>query len=330
MSPKAAAKHQFYSEMAKLLEAGFGIREAAGMLAGIGLPTAQARWVEQLNQGLNQGKSITDSLDGNQATISDIERSILGAGERGGRLAPAMRHLADYFGMLAAARNETLKSLIHPFIVLHLGVFIGTVPTAMVSGGNSMASGASSFFTTLFVAYALIWLAFIATRALLRTARGNAGIDRLIHRLPLIGKARSSLAMAGFCRVYHTCLLAAIPMRETVRMAAAASQSGMIREAGSRLENTVAEGNPLGPQFVAESAFPKAFARTYSTGEVAGTLDTDLMNWSKHFQNEAEAGARTLATVIPKILYLLILLYAGWKIVGFFNGYYEGLLKELE
>jgi type II secretory pathway component PulF len=241
-----------------------------------------------------------------------------------------MRHLADYFGMLAAARGEMLKSLIHPFIVLHLGVFIGTVPTAMVNGGKSMASGAGSFFTTLLVVYVVIWMAYVGFRALLRAARGNASMDRLLDRLPLVGKARCNLAMAGFCRVYHTCLLASIPMRETVRLAAAASRSGMIRAAGVRLEKTVSEGNPLGPRFVAEPAFPKTFARSYSTGEVAGTLDTDLMTWSRRFQNEAEAGAKTLATVIPKLLYLLILVYAGWKIVGFFNGYYGSLLKELE
>ncbi len=37
MIPQAAQKSLFYSEMSKLLEAGFGIREAAGVMSGIGL-----------------------------------------------------------------------------------------------------------------------------------------------------------------------------------------------------------------------------------------------------------------------------------------------------
>ena len=330
MIPKAAHKQLFYSELAKLLEAGFGIRQAADVMSGTGLPTAQAELLEELHQGLQEGKSIADSLGANQSTVSDLERSIIRAGERGGRLPTAMRHLADYFGMLASARREALRSLVHPILILHLGVFIGTVPTAMVSGGKSPAEIAGGLFATLLVVYAAIFLIYIGIRALLRSARENARIDGTIRRIPMVGKVRNNMAMAGFCKVFHTCLLAGLPMRETVRMAAHASQSGMIRGAGERLQKILADGNPLGPGMMDESAFPKAFARSYSTGEAAGTLDKDLENWAAHFQNEAASGTRTLAAVIPRALYFLILGYVAWKIVAFFDSYYGSLLKELE
>jgi type IV pilus assembly protein PilC len=325
MKSRNASKHLFYSEMAKLLEAGFGIRDAAEVMSATGLPAAQAQLLAEMHQGLMDGKSIADSLGGNPQTVSDLERGIITAGERGGRLATAMRHLADYFGMLATARRETLRGLIHPVIVLHLGVFIGTVPTAMLGGGKTTNQVAIGFFTTLLVAYAAAFLAFLGIRALLRAARHNAGIDRAIGRAPLLGKVRSNLAMAGFCKVYHTCLLAGLPMRDTVRMAAEASQSGMIREAAKHLQKLLSDGNPLGPGMIAESAFPKAFARSYATGEAAGTLDTDLANWSRLFQNDAEAGLKMLATVLPKIMYFLMLIYVGWKIVGFYANYAEML-----
>jgi type II secretory pathway component PulF len=329
MIPQASQKSLFYSEMTKLLEAGFGIREAAGVMSEIGLSRAQARWVKELNHGLDQGKSIAEALGGNRESVSDIERSIIGAGERGGRLAPAMRHLADYFAMLAAARRETLKSLVHPVIVLHLGIFIGTVPTAMIDGRKTHAEIVGGFLATLLVAYAIAFIAGMGIQAVLRAARRNARIDALIRRIPRVGKVRTHLAMAGFCKVYHTCLLAGIPMRETVRMAADASQSGAIRAAAMRLEKSVAEGNAIGPRMVAEAAFPKAFARIYSTGEAAGTLDKDLANWSRVFQEESESGVMTLAAALPRLLYFLFLGFTAWKIVGFFNSYYGGLLESL-
>ncbi len=330
MPPSPNQKHQFYSELAKLLEAGFGIREAADVMKGTGLPAAQANLLHDLHLGLNAGKSIAESLGGNPETVSDLERGIIIAGERGGRMAPALRHLADYFGMLASARREALKSLVHPVLVLHLGVFIGTVPTAMVTGGKSLAQTAGSFFSTLLGAYAIAFVLFIGIRALLHAARENPAIDRVIRRIPLLGKARNDMAMAGFCKVYHTCLLAGLPMTQTLQMAADSSQSGMIRDAAGRLQNTLSEGRPLGPQMVAEPAFPKAFARSYSTGESAGTLDKDLANWANLFQIDAEKGARTLASIIPRILYFLVLIYVAWRIVGFYSSYYGSLLNELE
>lgn len=315
--------------MAKLLGAGFGIREAAEVMRDTGLPAAQANLLDDLIKGLKAGKSIAAALGRNRETVSDLERSIVIAGERGGRLPPALQHLADYFRLLASARRETLKGLIHPIIALHLGVFIGTVPTAMVTSGKTVAQIAGSFFSTLLVVYLIAFLIFMGIRALIRAARDNPRIDLAFRRIPLLGKARNDMAMAGFCMVYHTCLLAGIPMGETVGMAAEASQSGLIRNAGLRLRQTLADGNPLGPQIVNESAFPKAFARSYATGEAAGTLDKDLANWSNVFQNEAEIGAKTLANTLPRILYLLVLVYVGWRIVGFFNSFYGGLLDDL-
>jgi type II secretory pathway component PulF len=136
--------------------------------------------------------------------------------------------------------------------------------------------------------------------------------------------------MAGFCKVYHTCLLAGLPMMETIGMAADASQSGSIRDATTRLRTTLSDGLPLGPGMLTESAFPQAFARSYATGEAAGTLDRDLANWSTRFQHEAESGVKTLAALIPRLLYLMILAYVAWKIMGFYDAYYGRILNELE
>ena len=114
-------------------------------------------------------------------------------------------------------------------------------------------------------------------------------------------------------------------MSETVRLAAGASQSGIIREAGKRLQEVVKAGGALGPQFMADDAFPRTFARSYATGEEAGTLDKDLGHWSKLFQDDAGSSIKTLSVRMPKILYFLILGFVAWKITGFYSGYYDSL-----
>lgn len=330
MKSPAAHKQIFYAEMAKLLEAGFGIREAAGVLEGTGLPKSQEILLKELHRGLESGKSITESLSGNPDAVSEFERGIISAGERSGRLPQAMRHLAEYFGMLAAARRDLIRGLIHPIVILHLGIFIGTVPAGMLQPDKTSASLMVDFFSTLLIAYVVGVVIYFACRAIHSRAKVDPKVDAMLRRIPLLGKTRTHLAMTAFCKVYHTCLLAGIPMRETVASAVNASQSGLILDAGKRLQQTLAQGNPLGPAMSGERAFPKVFSRTYATGEAAGTLDRDLANWSQHYHNESLANARTLAAAIPRMLYLIILCYAGWQIVGFYNSYYSSLLKELE
>ena len=329
MTSKAAHKHLFYYEMSKLLEAGFGIRDAAKVLLGTKLPPQQAKLLDDLNSGLNAGHSITDAFSKDTANVSELERSMIGAGERGGNMAPAFRHLADYFGMLASAHREAVRSMIYPLVVLHMGIFIGTVPTALMRGDGFLKI-LGQLAVALIVFYVIAFFIFILIRALINAAPDNVKIDGFLQRIPLVGKARQNMAMARFCKVYHSCLLAGITMSETAQVASSASQSGLIRAAGGNLVKTAQAGNALGPQFMAEDAFPKTFSRSYTTGEEAGTLDKDLARWATFFQTEAETSAKVLSVLIPKVLYFLILGFVGWKIVSFFNGYYSGMLDQLE
>ncbi len=330
MTSNANDKHLFYAEMAKLLEAGFDIRKAAAVLMDTRLPPAQAAMLEDLNRGLETGQSITAAFGKDPKAVTELERNIIGAGERGGKLAPAFQHLADYFGMLASVRREAVKSLIYPVIVLHMGIIIGSVPAALMKGDKTTGEILGSLVVTLLIVYAAAFVVFLIIRAVLNKAPESPAVDRLVNRLPWIGNARRNLAMARFCKVYHSCVLAGISMSETALLAAEASHSGVIREAGAKLVNVAKAGTALGPQFMADDAFPKAFARSYSTGEEAGTLDTDLARWSKVFQNDAESSAKTMSVMVPKVLYFLILGFVAWKIVGFYGGYYNDMFDQLK
>lgn len=328
MTASATHKHHFYSEMAKLLEAGFDIRKAAAVLSDTQLPAAQVALLKDLNHGLEAGQTITASFAKDRKSITELERHIIGAGERGGKLAPAFQHLADYFGMLASTRREAMKSLIYPAIVLHMGILIGSVPMALMKGEKSAGEILGSLSVTLLLVYAAVFVIVLGIRAILRMAPVRPGIDRLINRIPWLGKARRNLAMARFCKVYHSCMLAGISMSETARLAADASHSGVIRKAGDELVRVAQSGSALGPRFLADRAFPKTFARSYATGEEAGTLDTDLARWSKLFQGDAEASAKTVSVMLPKVLYFLILGFVAWKIIGFYSGYLQ-IIEEI-
>ncbi|WP_411826847.1 type II secretion system F family protein [Luteolibacter sp. AS25] len=323
-------KRFFYEEMAKLLEAGFDIRKAADVLDTTRLPGSQRILLNNLRKGLEGGETIAESFGRNTQAISELERNIITAGERGGKLGRSFQHLADYFAMVASARSEMIKGMIYPVIILHMGVFVGTVPLAMMQGVKSKAEIAQSFVFTLLLIYVICFVLFLLGKMIWDAAPKSPQLDSLINRIPWIGKARRNMAMSRFCKVYHSCLLAGISMRETVRVSSRAAQSGLVRNAGVKLEAVAKEGNPLGPQFMREGAFPPEFSRSYATGEEAGTLDRDMANWSARFQEQAESTMKQASVMVPKILYFLMLIFIAWKIIGFFTGYYSALDGLLE
>lgn len=322
MSSSATHKHLFYAELAKLVEAGFGIREAGRILQDTRLPEPQQRLLLAMQTGLENGTSIAGAFAVDPAPVSDLERSIIAAGERGGRLAPAFQHLADYFQLLASARSEALKGMIYPAVLLHLGVIFGNAPLALMNGEGA-GSIVLHIAITLGVIYLIGFALVMVSRRLLKAATTSAVVDGVLNRIPLLGKARRDLALARFTRVYHTCLLAGLPMQETVATASTASQSGRIREAGRQLADKLTTGDKLGPVFIASGAFANAFARSYATAEESGMLDRDLARWSELFKEDALRGARRVSAAIPKLFYALAVIFVVWKILGFYQGYYR-------
>ena len=131
--------------------------------------------------------------------------------------------------------------------------------------------------------------------------------------------------MARFTKVYHACLLAGLTISETTTMAASAAHSGSILAAGKKLSHLAFNGDLLGPAFIAEDAFPKAFARSYATAELSGSLDKDMERWSLLYQQQAEAAIRTMSIMLPKMVGGLVMLFVAWKILGFWSDYYGKL-----
>lgn len=324
MSSNAHHKYLFYAELAKLVTAGFGIREAGRILQETHPPGRQQALLKLMQAGLEQGSGIVESFAADPALVSPLECSIIGAGERGGRLAQAFQHLADYFQLLASTRAEAIKAMIYPTVLLHLGILLGGLPGAILNG-ESTRSVLTGIATQLAIAYAVGFVIVMISRLLLKAAPTHTGVDGFLGSIPLIGKARRDLAMARFTRVYHTCLLAGLSMQETVTSAATAAQSGRIAAAGASLLGTLKTGDKLGPVFLSSRAFPKAFARSYATAEESGMLDQDLARWAELFQQDALRGAKRVSAAIPKIFYGLVVAFVIWKILGFYQGYYAGL-----
>ncbi len=311
--------------MAKLLEAGFDIRKASSVLLDTRISKAQMALVENIRTGLDRGNSIANSFGADPQVITKLEHSMVDAGERGGKLGAAFQHLAEYFLMCSTARRDLIKGLIYPVVVLHMGIFVSSLPQVAISGDASEDQFFPSFLKALLVSYLIGFFLFMVGKIIFRQATKSPAADRFLNMIPWYGKARQNMALARFAQVYHSCLLAGIPMYETVQRATAATRSGIFENAGKRLLRVATEGIALGPAFLRESCFPSEFSRSYTTGEEAGTLDRDMANWAQRFTQQSEASLRAASTYLPKLIYLFALGFIVWKILGFFSTYYSQL-----
>jgi type II secretory pathway component PulF len=319
-------KHLFYTELTKLLGAGFGIRQAAEVMLDTRLPAVQAEHLRAMTCGLDQGKSIAEAFS---AGLSPMEAALLSAGERGGKLADGFRHLADYFGLLATVRAEALRRLIYPLVLIHLGVVVWVVTGTMrgTYGMDGVPLRVLGGWLCLDAALVALGLSGWWT---LRVAARLPGVSRVVSVIPFAGRVRRDMAMARFTKAWHVGLLAALPMHKTALMAGEAAATAELAAAGCSLAAAARRGELLGPVMAATSGVPAPFARSYATAEASGTLDDDLARWSAHYQAESARSCAALGTAITTAVYFTALLLVAWCVWNFYAGYYGRLDEMME
>ncbi|CAN5384841.1 MSHA fimbrial biogenesis protein MshG [soil metagenome] len=322
MAFRAPQKALLYGELAKLVQAGFGIDKAADTILHGDPPRAQEQFADGLKSGLEQGKSIADSIRALDLPISELEIGLVEAGEKGGRLEDAFAHLANYFEMLDRTGRQVRARMIYPFVLLHAAIILPAIPLAVFPDGGGVHGFLFDIVTKFAIFYGLAALVTFAWIATSRAARTQAAPDRLLDRIPMVGKVRRSLAFARFCRVFKIYLLSGQRMDDGFRAAAAASASGAVFVASEDVVASIRRGDPIGPELVANPAFPKSLARSLLTAEEAGTLDTDLHRWSILMEANASEALEQLGAWLPKIIYAIVVLFVLYQIFAMASAYF--------
>ena len=94
------------------------------------------------------------------------------------------------------------------------------------------------------------------------------------------------------------------------------SRSGSIRAAVDAAVPEVRGGAQVGPLLAASGAFPEEIMQAIIVGEETGKLDEELSRLATELRQEALDRLETLADWLPKLLYVCIVLYMGWRILG--------------
>jgi type II secretory pathway component PulF len=284
-------------------------------------------WLEGLRRGLAAHLTVSESVKEHTDSVP-LEVSLLAAGERGGRLENSFEHLARYYELRQKSKDKAIGALVYPIILLHFGLVLPELPKLVTGEGISEVVG--DVVVNIGIAWVLLGGLGLAAWWAVKTAGASVAMDGFLNAIPMVGGVRRHWALARFCQVFQTGLLAAFQITETLRLAGDASQSAQLREAARRAAKSVDKGGRLDDSMKKTGVFPKAFMQSVATAEETGTLDREMERWAVA---EAELAARSqdrLAEWMPRILYVLIMIYIVARIFGMVAGIYAPVLKMLD
>ena len=326
-------KARIYRELGKLFAASFPMDKSVAMLLDQHSSGARHQFLEGIDRGLSQRLGFAESMNTyNHRIASDLELSLITSGERSGRLAEACEHLAHYFESWHKGIREARSAMVYPLVLLHAGIVLPEFSRYMLLSNMPGQAGKDvHLWPAILWRLGMFWVALVILwqiwRWMSKAAARSEVIDRIVNMLPLIGSVRRHWALARFCQVFHSALLASMRITECLRMAGDASQSGIVRNGAEIAAKGVAGGDSLAASLIKSKRFPRLFTNAIQTSEASGVLDIEFTRWAQAETDMAGEAQRSVAEWYPKALYFIVLGYIAMRVIGFASDHFGTMMN---
>jgi type II secretory pathway component PulF len=223
-----------------------------------------------------------------------------------------------------------LAGLAYPLFVLHFAVLI--FPTSQIVEllrTFDLFAFVLQKLMLLVPAYAVVFLLLLAGQGQ-RGEPWRALVEWMLHRVPVLGAARRSLALARLAAALEALINAGVSILDGWGLATAASGSPALGRAVAAWKPRLDAGETPGELVGQTAGFPELFANLYHTGEVSGRLDESLRQLHAHYLEEGGRKLQRFAEWLPRLVYLVVALAVAYQVVAFWTGYYSGILQQFD
>ena len=316
-------RSELFHQLAQVTAAGIGLIAALEILQRSPPHPSMRAPIGRLLAQLREGSTFGDSLDRSGRWLSSFDVALLQAGEKSGRLPDCFRLLSNYYARRAQLARQVIAFSIYPLIVFHVAVLI--FPVSKLTGLILKGAIVGFIFQKACVLLPVYGVVALIAYGLQSThgEHWRALIERLCAMVPVLGKARRSLAIARLSIALEALLNAGVGMIESWEMASAASGSPALRRVVAHCKHRLLEGTTPAEMVSSHREFPTTFASLYHSGEISGTLDDALRRSHALFEEEGSRRMKQFVFGLAGALVGCVMLLAAWQIISFWLDYFR-------
>jgi type IV pilus assembly protein PilC len=312
----------FTRQMSTMVNSGLPITESLIILRQGSKPALSAV-VSQILADVEQGQSLSSSMEKHQKIFSKAYIALIRAGETGGVLDTVLSRLADDLEKQEEFKGKVKGALVYPVIIVVGMMIVGFIMMAFVIpkltslytqfGADLPISTKILIFVShsferfwalyLFIIFACIY----AFRMYQKTPLGARKLDELMLKIPVMGKLQQVIILTDLTRTLSLMSGSGVSIIEGLTITATSISNRVVSEALMDVSRSVEKGFPLAYSFAKHpEAFPFILSQMIAVGEETGKIDEVLGKVSHVFEVESEQQVKALTVALePTILILL-------------------------
>ena len=311
-----------YRQLAMLLESGIDIVASLELLQEQATNRSLKRVLDDVIADLRTGNQLSRALSKHPHVFSPIYCQLIGVGEQSGDLETVLKQVADYMEKEVTTTKETKNALMYPVItsvvtvvvIIVLVTFVlpqfGTMYSSLGAEMPAPAKLLIDFSTKLKEYWVYLMLGTLAVLVLaysyIKTPKGRAKWDRLVLRLPVLGKVCHLSELSRLCRSMSLLFRTGLPLTEILPLLIQSSRNQALSEALGGVQQDMIKGEGISQPMTKSKLFLPMMVQMVRVGEETGNLDVTLLAVARSYEAEAEDKTRSLISLIQPAMTLII------------------------
>lgn len=326
----AAANRQ----LATMTASGLSLLRAVTIVADQ-TPNAKLKKVlTEVAREIETGSSMSDALARHPLDIPPIMISMIRAGEAGGFLDTALAAVATTFEKEAKLRGTIKSAMTYPVVVLAIALlavvamllFIVPIFKSMFEGFGKELPLPTQVLVTLSnqMAWALPtgFAVGIGLSTWWRAKKNSDSVrriaDPLLLRVPIFGPLFGKVALARFARNLSNMTAAGVPLLRGLDIVGKSSGNWVLEQIAGRVAESVRVGRSMAAPLEKERMFPPMVVQMIAVGEESGSIEGMLAKVADIYDEQVEATAAALTSLIEPVLITVLGVIVGGMIVALY------------
>jgi len=278
--------------------------------------------IRTVKEDVEAGSTLHQAKRKHPKVFDDLYCNLVASGEQSGSLDVMLRRLSEYIEKIVKLRSQVKQAMIYPVAIIIFAITVAifllwkVIPvfasifielgaelpalTAFIIKLSNFVQG-----NIIFVFLGLI-AAFLLFRYYRNTKQGRWTTDRMILKMPIVGKLMYKVAMTRVTRTLATLISGGVPMLEALKISGSTAGNVLLEKQIMDARKLVSEGKTMNEAFRESGDFPLMMLQMINVGEATGTLDEMLSKLANFYDEEVETAVAALLSVLEPIMLIFV------------------------
>lgn len=323
----------FNQQFVTLFRAGLPILKCLDLLVERLTDAKLGRYAAEVREDVRRGSLLSEAFE-RQGVFPAMYVTSVMAGEKSGALGEVLERYVNYQRLALGIRKKILVSLMYPavlvclvvalvvflvtYVVPNFATLYSTMSAELPAATRILIAVGTTARNYILVAAGVFFGLIIGGRFYLRTTQGQTMRDRILRALPLAGEIWLKYQVAQFARLLATILQGGIPLVQGLETAARSLGSPLFREALTRAQRSVREGQSLSAAMKATNIFPGLSIDMTEVGESTGALPQMLSSVAEFYEDDVNTRMAAVMSLIEPAIMLVMGVFVAFVLVSLY------------